>query len=185
VGSAPRGRDKGPSRCSRLVDDYERGCGDDTCQKCNPSSPRVSSGKAGIRCHDCQCDGRQNGTNKPESKLPRCALGDHVQKTARQFWSDFRTASGQNSTELAEATRPLMSAMPPIATKAVSRSETSLCAKTGHNQAHSITSSARPSNVNGKVRPSILAVSRRCGGWANIPAALSVRKQHERRNKTG
>jgi hypothetical protein len=50
---------------------------------------------------------------------------------------------------------------------------------------HSITSSARPSNVNGKVRPSILAVSRRCGGWANIPAVLSVRKQHERRNKTG
>jgi hypothetical protein len=46
-----------------------------------PSSPRVSRGKAGIRCHDCQCDGRQNGTNKPESKLPRCALGDHCTRT--------------------------------------------------------------------------------------------------------
>src|SRR5262249_50330830 len=30
-----------------------------------------------------------------------------------------------------------------------------------------------------------LAVSRRCGRWANIPAALSARKQHERRNNTG
>jgi hypothetical protein len=36
--------------------------------------------------------------------------------------------SGSVSRLLAEATPPFMSAMPPIATKAMSRSETSLCA---------------------------------------------------------
>jgi hypothetical protein len=39
---------------------------------------------------------------------------------------------GSISTLLAEATRPFMSAMPPIATKAVTRSETSLCANKRH-----------------------------------------------------
>jgi hypothetical protein len=37
--------------------------------------------------------------------------------------------SGSVSRLLAEATPPFMSAMPPIATKAMSRSETSLCAR--------------------------------------------------------
>jgi hypothetical protein len=41
---------------------------------------------------------------------------------------------GSISPLLAEATRPFMSAMPPIATKPVSRSEASRCAKTGCEQ---------------------------------------------------
>jgi hypothetical protein len=56
---------------------------------------------------------------------------------------------GPNSALLAEATRPFMSAMPSIATKAVRGSETSRCAKTGRELSqqsslpYSITSSAR------------------------------------------
>jgi hypothetical protein len=48
---------------------------------------------------------------------------------------DFQSRSvrfGSISTLLAEATGPIMSAMPPIATKAVPRSETSRCAKRRH-----------------------------------------------------
>jgi hypothetical protein len=44
------------------------------------------------------------------------------------------TADGSISPLLAEATRSFMSAMPPIATKAVSSSETSRCATTGREQ---------------------------------------------------
>jgi hypothetical protein len=39
---------------------------------------------------------------------------------------------GSDSTELAEATRPLMSAMPPTATKLMRHNQPSLCAKTCH-----------------------------------------------------
>src|SRR6266567_3248052 len=42
------------------------------------------------------------------------------------------TQPGSNSTELAKGTRPLMSAVPPIATDSVSRDELTRCARRGH-----------------------------------------------------
>src|ERR1700730_16422246 len=58
-----------------------------------------------------------------------------VQETAalRDF-DPVYVGLGSISTLSAEATRPFMSAMPLIATKAVTRSETSRCAKTGCEQ---------------------------------------------------
>ena len=76
---------------------------------------------------------------------------------------------GVNLGILGRATRPFMSAMPPIATTAVSHSETSRCAITGREQmqqtnvrqcGYSITSSASASNLSGIARPSIFAVLR-------------------------
>jgi hypothetical protein len=92
-------------------------------------------------------------------RRPRGRTGS-VEVGRRQF-ADVRV--GSISTFFAEPTRPFMSAMPPIATKAVSRSETSRCATSRHMQCskqhrYSITSSAMASSLSGTVRPSILAV---------------------------
>src|SRR5439155_7004897 len=83
------------------------------------------------RCHARECPpAAVRGRSEFEPRnVVRPLTGHMGQYFGRHGAAVHVTASGQNSTELAEATRPLMSAMPPIATKAVSRSETSLCAR--------------------------------------------------------
>jgi hypothetical protein len=78
----------------------------------------------------------------------------------RQFMPDARF--GSISVLLAEAWRPFMSAMPPIATKAVRGSETSRRARSDRTRRtkehHSKISSARPDSGSGMVMPSARAV---------------------------
>src|SRR2546429_605772 len=104
----------------------------------------------------------------PLQRIPdvtRSREDEIVQGPASQKKRPAHVRYGSISTLLAETTRPFMSAMPPIATKAVSRSETSLCANSdlahcSKRHRYSINSSARSKNDSGIVRPSALAAFR-------------------------
>jgi hypothetical protein len=86
---------------------------------------------------------------------------DEMHRISDASLADVRpdVAGGSSSTELAEATRPFMSAMPPIATAQRVNNEPPLSANSGRTKpVYSITSSALAKNVSGICTPIALDV---------------------------